>query len=91
MCQEAIISDTFSGRPSIRVPCSEIAQNLGFRIVKNVVALGALQAASGVLHQETLLTALRLSLQDKCSMISVNEEAFRWGVKAVEEKITHLE
>jgi 2-oxoisovalerate ferredoxin oxidoreductase beta subunit len=73
------------------VPCSEIAQDLGQRIVKNVVALGALQAASGILDEESLLTAIRLSLQDKCSMIPVNEEAFRWGVKAVREKITHFD
>jgi 2-oxoisovalerate ferredoxin oxidoreductase beta subunit len=80
-----------SGVTTHPVPCSEIAQSLGHRIVKNVVALGALQAASGILSEESLLTAIRLSLQDKCSMIPVNEEAFRWGVKAVREKITHFE
>jgi len=73
------------------VPCSEIAQSLGYRIVKNVVALGAIQAASRVLHEESLLTAIRLSLQDKCSMIAVNEHAFRWGIRAVAESITHFD
>jgi 2-oxoisovalerate ferredoxin oxidoreductase beta subunit len=65
------------------VPCTEIARDLGYGIVKNVVALGALQAASQVMNEESFLTAIRLSLQDKCSMIPVNEEAFRCGVKAV--------
>ncbi len=73
------------------VPCAEIAQSLGVRLVKNVVALGALQAASGILSEDTLLTALRMSLKDKCALIPVNEQAFAWGVKAVREGITHFE
>jgi 2-oxoisovalerate ferredoxin oxidoreductase beta subunit len=87
----SVISETPEFRPGVKVhpvPCTEIAQNLGQRIVKNVVALGALQAASGVLDEESLLTAIRLSLKDKCSMIELNEEAFRWGCKAVRENIT---
>jgi Pyruvate/2-oxoacid:ferredoxin oxidoreductase gamma subunit len=84
----SVISETPEFGPGVSVhpvPCSEIAHSLGYRIVKNVVALGALQAASGVLEEESLLTAIRLSLQDKCSMITVNEEAFHQGVKAVGE------
>jgi Pyruvate/2-oxoacid:ferredoxin oxidoreductase gamma subunit len=69
------------------VPCGEIAQSLGNRLVKNVVALGALQEATQLLDEESFLTALRSSLKDKCAMIPVNEEAFRWGVKAVREGI----
>jgi 2-oxoisovalerate ferredoxin oxidoreductase beta subunit len=87
----SVISETPEFRPGVKVhpvPCSEIAQNLGQRIVKNVVALGALQAASGVLDEESLLTAIRFSLKDKCSLIELNEEAFRWGCKAVRENIT---
>jgi Pyruvate/2-oxoacid:ferredoxin oxidoreductase gamma subunit len=72
------------------VPCAKIARSLGSVVVKNVVALGALQEASGLLEEESFLTALRLSLQDKCAMIPVNEEAFRWGVKAVRENITDI-
>jgi 2-oxoisovalerate ferredoxin oxidoreductase beta subunit len=72
------------------VPCGEIAQSLGNRLVKNVVALGALQEATQLLDEESFLTALRSSLKDKCAMIPVNEEAFRWGVKAVREGITEL-
>ena len=60
-------------------------------MVKNVVALGALQEATKLLAEESFLTALRLSLKDKCAMIPVNEEAFRWGVKAVREGITDIE
>lgn len=73
----------------VAVPCAEVAQSLGLRVVKNVVALGALQAACNILHEDAILTAMRRSLKDKCAMIPVNEEAFRWGVKAVTEGITH--
>jgi len=70
------------------VPCGEIAKGLGNSLVKNVVALGALQEATQLLAEESLLTALRSSLKDKSAMIPLNEEAFRWGVKAVRDGIT---
>jgi 2-oxoisovalerate ferredoxin oxidoreductase beta subunit len=78
------------GVKAYAVPCAEIAKSLGSTLVKNVVALGALQEATQVLAEESLLTALRLSLADKATMIPVNEEAFRWGVKAVREGITRM-
>jgi Pyruvate/2-oxoacid:ferredoxin oxidoreductase gamma subunit len=80
-----------AGVRTFPVPCSEIAQQLGVRLVKNVVAMGALQAASEVMPADTLLTALRDSLKAKRALIPINEEAFRWGVKAVKEGITRLE
>lgn len=64
-------------------PFTEIAADLGKVVVKNVVALGALQAATGLFPEETFLTAIRQALKDKCAMIPLNEEAFRWGVRAV--------
>lgn len=64
-------------------PFTEIAADLGKVVVKNVVALGALQAATGLFPEETFLTAIRQALKDKCAMIPLNEEAFRWGVRSV--------
>ena len=64
-------------------PFTEIAADLGKVVVKNVVALGALQAATGLFPEETFLTAIRQALKDKCAMIPLNEEAFRWGARAV--------
>ena len=74
----------------LAVPCSEIARSLGKLVVKNIVALGALQEATGLLHEDSLLTVIRRSLQHKCAMIPVNEEAWRRGVQAVAEGITEL-
>ena len=68
----------------IGVPMTETAVDLGKTMVKNIVALGALQAATGLFPKETFLTAVRHALKEKCAMIPLNEEAFAWGVKTVE-------
>ena len=52
---------------------------------KNVVALGALQAASQIFPEESFLTSIRQALKNNCAMIELNEEAFGWGIKAFEE------
>lgn len=57
-------------------------------MVKNVVALGALCAATGLFPEETFKTALRQALKDKCALIPLNEEAFAWGVKTVKSAAT---
>jgi len=67
------------------VPFTEIAMDLGKAVVKNIVALGALQAATGIFPKETLMVGIHQALKDKCALIPLNEEAFAWGVKAVEE------
>ena len=90
----SVITETPEFKPGVKVhpvPCTEIAHSLGQRIVKNIVALGALQAATGILNEESLLTTIRLNLKNKCAMIPANEEAFRWGCKAVRESITRFE
>ncbi len=72
--------------PSVKmvpVPFTGIATDLGKAVVKNIVALGALQAATGIFPKETLLTAIRVALKDKCALIPLNEEAFAWGIKSV--------
>jgi 2-oxoisovalerate ferredoxin oxidoreductase beta subunit len=71
--------------PSVEVlpvPCTAIARELGQPLVKNVVALGALQGATGLLPEESLLTAMRRALGGKRAAIPANEEAFRRGAAA---------
>ena len=67
----------------IGVPFTRIASDLGRVVVKNVVALGAVCAATSIFPEETLLTAIRQALKSKCALIPLNEEAFAWGVKSV--------
>ncbi len=66
----------------VGVPCTEMAQDLGRAVVKNIVALGALQGATGLLPEPTLLTAIRQALMSKCALIPLNEQAFALGVQA---------
>lgn len=64
------------------IPFTQIAVDLGKAMVKNIVALGALHAATDIFPKETFLTAIRQALHDKCAMIPLNEEAFEWGIRA---------
>ena len=72
-----------AGVTAYGVPMTRIAKDLGKPVVKNIVALGALQAATGLFPAETFLTAVRQALKDKCAMIPLNEEAFAWGRQAI--------
>jgi 2-oxoisovalerate ferredoxin oxidoreductase beta subunit len=67
----------------VPVPCSAIAQDLGKVMVKNIVALGAFQAATGLFPEETLLTAIRQALRDKPGLVEINQQAFARGRAAV--------
>jgi len=69
----------------VPVPCSEIAQGLGKRMVKNIVALGALQAATGLFPRESFLYTLRKALRQDASLLALNEQAFAMGARACEE------
>ena len=64
------------------VPFAEIAQNLGKRILKNVVCLGAFCAATKVFPEESFLEALRNGLKKNPKIQEINREAFFEGVKA---------
>jgi 2-oxoisovalerate ferredoxin oxidoreductase beta subunit len=71
--------------PSVRVhavPCATLAQELGFVMAKNVVALGALCEATRLLPAETYLTAIRQALRHKPERLALNERAFAAGVTA---------
>jgi len=74
------------GVRTVGVPFTGVAQDLGNVLVKNVVALGALQAATHIFPEETFLTTIREALQDRCAMIPLNEEAFAWGVRLAKER-----
>jgi 2-oxoisovalerate ferredoxin oxidoreductase beta subunit len=83
----SVIAEPPALDPSVRVvgvPCTAIAAELGKAMVKNIVALGALQGATGLMPEETFLTAIREALKDKNGMLALNEEAFRRGQRAAE-------
>jgi 2-oxoisovalerate ferredoxin oxidoreductase beta subunit len=74
--------------PGVRmvgVPFTQIAAELGKVMVKNIVALGSLQEATGLFPKETFLTAIRQALHDKAALMPLNEEAFARGARTVRE------
>ena len=84
----SVVTELAGLRPGVKtvgVPFTRIAADLGKLIVKNIVALGAVQEATRLFPQETFLTAIRQALADKCALIPLNEEAFAWGVKGAAE------
>jgi 2-oxoisovalerate ferredoxin oxidoreductase beta subunit len=76
-----------SGVRTVAVPFASVANDLGTVLVKNIVALGALQGATRLFPQETFLTAMRAALKSKCAMIPINEEAFKMGAKLAGEQV----
>jgi 2-oxoisovalerate ferredoxin oxidoreductase beta subunit len=74
--------------PSIKVigvPFAEIAKGLKKMVVKNIVSLGALAAATGIFPRETFLAAIKQALKEKASLIPLNEQAFDLGYNAAKE------
>ena len=65
------------------IPFTGIAMSLGKPVVKNVVALGALQAATNLFPEETFLAALHQALKEKPQYVALNEEAFTRGREAI--------
>ncbi len=72
-----------AGRRVLPVPLTGLAADLGRPMVKNVVALGVLQAATELLPASAILETLRHVLKDKAAMMPLNEAAFAAGLKAV--------
>jgi Pyruvate/2-oxoacid:ferredoxin oxidoreductase gamma subunit len=83
----AEIAPPLEGIKVIGVPFAEIAAGLGKMVVKNIVSLGALAAATDLFPRETFLAAVRQALKDKSKLIPLNEEAFDLGYKAAKERM----
>jgi 2-oxoisovalerate ferredoxin oxidoreductase beta subunit len=66
------------------VPFTQIAKVIGRPMVKNVVALGALQAALNLLPADSVLATLRHVLKEKNALLPLNESAYAAGLAAVE-------
>jgi Pyruvate/2-oxoacid:ferredoxin oxidoreductase gamma subunit len=74
-----------SGLTVLPVPFTQIATDLGKRMVKNVAALGALQAATELIPAESLLAVLRGALKADGGLLELNEAAFAAGARAASE------
>jgi Pyruvate/2-oxoacid:ferredoxin oxidoreductase gamma subunit len=86
----SVAKDVKPGHPSITVvgvPFTEIAAGLGKLVVKNIVALGALQAATNLFPRETFIAAIHEALKEKAKLIPLNEQAFQAGMDAARESL----
>ncbi|MCE9620852.1 MAG: 2-oxoacid:acceptor oxidoreductase family protein [Actinomycetia bacterium] len=72
----------------VGVPFAEIANELGSVLVKNVVALGALQGVTQLFPKETFLAAIRSALRGKRALVELNEQAFERGASMAAELAT---
>lgn len=74
------VPDTLAdGVRVVGVPFTEIAKGLGAPVVKNVVALGALQGVTQLFPTETFLATIRAAVGNKADLAEVNEHAFTAG------------
>jgi 2-oxoisovalerate ferredoxin oxidoreductase beta subunit len=65
------------------VKITELATGMGRLMFKNMIALGALAAATNLFPPETFLTAIRQALEKKPDLLPLNEDAFALGMRAV--------
>ena len=83
----SVAKDVKPADPSVTVvgvPFTEIAAGLGKLVVKNIVALGALQAATNLFPKETFIAAIKEALKEKAALIPLNEQAFQAGMDAAQ-------
>ncbi len=73
-----------AGVRAVAVPCTAIAHELGQKMVKNVVALGALLGATRLFPPESILATLRQALATKPQLMAINEAALARGRAAAD-------
>jgi len=67
-----------------RIPCNDIAQELSNPKVANMVMVGAIIAASGVVRIESVLQVLaRKIFKNKPEVMKLNEQAIRRGMACI--------
>ena len=70
-----------------RLPFTKTADNLGNRIVTNIVTLGSVCAITGVVKKDSLLDAVRSNVPER--FLDANTQAFMEGYRIGEEAAAH--
>ena len=69
----------------ILIPCNDIAKELGNMKVANMVMVGAIIAAGGVVAIDSVLTVLAKKIfKNKPKVMPINEQAIRKGMECVQ-------
>jgi len=74
------------GREDIKlkaIPAQEIALSLGSKLASNMVLLGAYLALTKALSPESIEKKLHERFRDKEAILSLNQQAFRAGIKFI--------
>lgn len=79
--EEDLVDSPLQGENIYRIPCTRLAEDLGRRIVANIVMLGAFTAATGLISKDAMLEAVRASVPPKT--IDLNVKAFEAGYEYV--------
>lgn len=75
--EEDLVESPLQGDNIYRIPCTRLAEDLGRKIVANIVMLGAFTAASGLISKEAMLESVRTTVPPKT--IDLNMKAFEAG------------
>jgi 2-oxoglutarate ferredoxin oxidoreductase subunit gamma len=69
------------------IPCNDIAQELGNLKVANMVMVGAIIAASGVVNIDSVISVLAKKIfKNKPKVMPINEQAIRRGLECINGK-----
>jgi 2-oxoisovalerate ferredoxin oxidoreductase beta subunit len=80
------VPDTLAdGVRVVGVPLTDLAKELGSVQVKNMVALGALQAVTEIFPRDTFLATIRTSLSGERVEVALDEQAFERGAEFLAE------
>ena len=60
-----LVDSPLQGDNIYRIPCTRLAEDLGRKIVANIVMLGAFTAASGLISKEAMLESVRTTVPPK--------------------------
>jgi len=79
--EEDLVESPLQGDNIYRIPCTRLAEDLGRRIIANIVMLGAFTAATGLISKEAMLESVRTTVPPKT--IDLNVKAFEAGYEYV--------
>jgi 2-oxoglutarate ferredoxin oxidoreductase subunit gamma len=74
---EDLVKASVEGENVYRVPMTRLAEEMGRRIVANIVMLGAFSAVTGLISKDAMLESVRTSVPAKT--IDLNVKAFEAG------------
>ena len=67
----------------LKIPAAKTADKLGNRIVANMIMLGALQAKTGIVSKDALMTSMEDSVAPR--FVEINRKAIKTGGQILEE------